>query len=204
MECITFSAGDNRRNDLSANIIGLYKKTCPSFCFINSIVQSNRHLYSSLLAVLHYLFLDETLQVFLESLVLTSAPSVATAVPSSTSPPFFHLFLIHLFFRPQFDHSFVEVHRVRKFRFQPRYRKMLSLEDLSEPPKKATFRPICSGSTGCNYGSTHSSWNCDGEILPHAAIQVRYSTMTRMQTLVLIYSLHHTLNSNTQYSNNFR
>lgn len=72
----------------------------------------------------------------------------------------------------QFDHSFVEVHRVRKFRFQPRHYELVSLEDLSEPPKKASFRPICSGPTGCNYGSTHSSWNCDGEILPHAAIQV--------------------------------
>ncbi|XP_070709917.1 ceramide kinase [Pempheris klunzingeri] len=72
----------------------------------------------------------------------------------------------------QFDHSFVEVHRVRKFRFQPWLHELVSLEDLSETPKKTGFRPICSAQTTCNYGATHSSWNCDGEILPHAAIQV--------------------------------
>ncbi|XP_038594860.1 ceramide kinase [Micropterus salmoides] len=72
----------------------------------------------------------------------------------------------------QFDHSFVEVHRVRKFRFQPQHRELLSLEDLSNSPKKTGFSPICSAQTTCNYSTAHSSWNCDGEILPHAAIQV--------------------------------
>ncbi|XP_049423287.1 ceramide kinase [Epinephelus fuscoguttatus] len=72
----------------------------------------------------------------------------------------------------QFDHSFVEVHRVRKFRFQPRQHELVSLEDLSETPKKTGFSPICSSQTTCNYSTSHSSWNCDGEILPHAAIQV--------------------------------
>ncbi|XP_042259391.1 ceramide kinase [Thunnus maccoyii] len=72
----------------------------------------------------------------------------------------------------QFDHSFVEVHRVQKFRFQPRHYELVSLEDLSEPQKKTSFSPICSTATTCNYTSAHSSWNCDGEILPHTAIQV--------------------------------
>ncbi|KAM7378065.1 hypothetical protein PAMA_013119 [Pampus argenteus] len=72
----------------------------------------------------------------------------------------------------QFDHSFVEVHRVQKFRFQPRCHELLSLEDLSEPQKKTGFSPICSTATTCNYTSARSNWNCDGEILPHAAIQV--------------------------------
>ncbi|XP_070785292.1 ceramide kinase [Enoplosus armatus] len=72
----------------------------------------------------------------------------------------------------QFDHSFVEVHRVRKFRFKPRRHELVSLEDLSETPKKTGFSPICSAQTTCNYSTAHSSWNCDGEILPHAAIQV--------------------------------
>ncbi|XP_074481751.1 ceramide kinase isoform X1 [Sebastes fasciatus] len=72
----------------------------------------------------------------------------------------------------QFDHSFVEVHRVRRFRFQPRHREPVSLEDLSESPKKTGFSPICSGQTTCNYSTSHSSWTCDGEILPHTAIQV--------------------------------
>lgn len=71
----------------------------------------------------------------------------------------------------QFDHSFVEVHRVRKFRFQPRHHELVSLEDLSKSPKKTGFSPICSGQTTCNYSTAHSSWTCDGEILPHIAIQ---------------------------------
>ncbi|XP_068162989.1 ceramide kinase isoform X2 [Antennarius striatus] len=69
----------------------------------------------------------------------------------------------------QFDHSFVEVHRVRKFNFQPQHHDLVSLEDLSE---KTGFNPLCSLQTACNYSTTHSSWTCDGEILPHAAIQV--------------------------------
>ncbi|XP_022605554.1 ceramide kinase isoform X2 [Seriola dumerili] len=71
----------------------------------------------------------------------------------------------------QFDHSFVEVHRVRTFRFQPRHQEPVSLEDLSETPKKKGFGPICSGQMTCNYSKAQSSWTCDGEILPHAAIQ---------------------------------
>ncbi|XP_061570574.1 ceramide kinase [Cololabis saira] len=72
----------------------------------------------------------------------------------------------------QFDHSFVEVHRVRKFHFQPLRPRPSSLEDLSERPEKTRFAPICSAPTPCNHGDGHSSWNCDGEILHHAAIQV--------------------------------
>lgn len=73
----------------------------------------------------------------------------------------------------QFDHSFVEVHRVRRFHFQPRHHELVSLEDLSQSPKKTGFSPICSAQSTCNYSTTHSCWTCDGEILPHAAIQVR-------------------------------
>uniref|UniRef100_A0A8C3GC66 Ceramide kinase n=1 Tax=Cyclopterus lumpus TaxID=8103 RepID=A0A8C3GC66_CYCLU len=69
----------------------------------------------------------------------------------------------------QFDHSFVEVHRVRKFCFQPWHHELVSLEDPIESPKKTGFSSICSAQTTSNY----SSWNCDGEILPDAAIQVR-------------------------------
>ncbi|KAG7215956.1 hypothetical protein INR49_031552, partial [Caranx melampygus] len=85
----------------------------------------------------------------------------------------------------QFDHSFVEVHRVRTFRFQPRHQELLSLEDLSEAPRKMTsFRPICSGGQpSCNYNKAKSSWNCDGEILPHAAIQVRQNSSKASRTM---------------------
>ncbi|XP_031721545.1 ceramide kinase [Anarrhichthys ocellatus] len=72
----------------------------------------------------------------------------------------------------QFDHSFVEVHRVKKFRFQPRHHELVSLEDPIESPKKTGFSPICSAQTTCNYSTCRSSWSCDGEILPDAAIQV--------------------------------
>lgn len=85
---------------------------------------------------------------------------------------FFKHLLRHTNKDDQFDHVFVEVHRVKKFRFQPRHIEVASLEDLSEIPKKSSFRPICSAPSRCNYGSAHSSWTCDGEILPHNAIQV--------------------------------
>ncbi|XP_073336894.1 ceramide kinase [Pagrus major] len=85
---------------------------------------------------------------------------------------FFRHLLRHTNKDDQFDHSFVEVHRVRKFRFQPRHHELASLEDLSESPKKTGFSPICSAQTTCDYSTAHSSWTCDGELLPHAAIQV--------------------------------
>lgn len=83
------------------------------------------------------------------------------------------LSLIIVLFSSQFDHYFVEVHRVRKFRFQPRHQDLVSLENLSETPEKMGFSPICSTQTACSYSTSHSSWTCDGEILPHTAIQVR-------------------------------
>ncbi|XP_026217381.1 ceramide kinase [Anabas testudineus] len=85
---------------------------------------------------------------------------------------FFRHLLRHTNKDDQFDHPFVEVHRVRKFRFQPRHQELVSLEDLSETPKKTGFSPMCTARTTCSYSASHSSWNCDGEILPHAAIQV--------------------------------
>lgn len=85
---------------------------------------------------------------------------------------FFRHLLRHTNKNDQFDHLFVEVHRVKKFRFQPYRTEVSSLEDLGDIPKKSTFRPICSAPSRCRSGSTHSSWTCDGEILPHNAIQV--------------------------------
>lgn len=85
---------------------------------------------------------------------------------------FFRHLLRHTNKDDQFDHLFVEVHRVRKFHFQPEPHEMVSLEDLSDIPKKSSFRPICSTPSQCTYGSAHSSWTCDGEILQHTAIRV--------------------------------
>ncbi|XP_057711691.1 ceramide kinase [Corythoichthys intestinalis] len=82
---------------------------------------------------------------------------------------FFKHLLRHTNKEDQFDHSFVEVHRVRKFRFQPRQNETVSLSDLSGPQKDH----ICSRNTPCRYGNCICShWTCDGEILPHVAIQV--------------------------------
>ncbi|CAB1331619.1 unnamed protein product [Coregonus sp. 'balchen'] len=61
----------------------------------------------------------------------------------------------------QFDMTFVEVHRVRRFRFTPCQND--SELDLRENGKQL-FSQICH--------PAYSSWNCDGEILPHAAIEV--------------------------------
>uniref|UniRef100_A0A8D3BB47 Ceramide kinase n=1 Tax=Scophthalmus maximus TaxID=52904 RepID=A0A8D3BB47_SCOMX len=87
---------------------------------------------------------------------------------------FFRHLLRHTNRDDQFDHSFVEVHRVTAFRFQPRHCATLSAEDREpgETPAKTGFGPVCSGQATCDRGKARSSWTCDGEILPHAAIQV--------------------------------
>ncbi|XP_034018975.1 ceramide kinase isoform X2 [Thalassophryne amazonica] len=84
---------------------------------------------------------------------------------------FRHLFR-HTNENDQFDHSFVEVHRVQKFHFQPWCNDFISDKDLTETGKKGSFGPICSAPTTCKNSSTLSSWSCDGEILPHTDIQV--------------------------------
>ncbi|KAM3608624.1 uncharacterized protein V6R79_001835 [Siganus canaliculatus] len=75
----------------------------------------------------------------------------------------------------QFDLTFVEVHRVRRFRFTPRHCQSDSdLElDLRETGKRQIFSQICRDHPACGCVPAYSSWNCDGEILTHAAIDVR-------------------------------
>ncbi|MCI4389022.1 hypothetical protein PGIGA_G00092850 [Pangasianodon gigas] len=76
----------------------------------------------------------------------------------------------------QFDHPFVEVYRVRQFRFTPRYEETdseLELREAEGSGRKRFFSQICREHPACTCSLAHSSWNCDGEILPHAAIQVR-------------------------------
>uniref|UniRef100_A0A8C7XL58 Ceramide kinase n=1 Tax=Oryzias sinensis TaxID=183150 RepID=A0A8C7XL58_9TELE len=85
---------------------------------------------------------------------------------------FFRHLLRHTNTDDQFDHSFVEVHRVKKFHFEPLDPQPLLLENQSELPKKPGFCPMGSAQTTCIPSAAHSSWNCDGEILHHAAIQV--------------------------------
>ncbi|XP_048876175.1 ceramide kinase-like isoform X1 [Brienomyrus brachyistius] len=69
----------------------------------------------------------------------------------------------------QFDLDFVEVHRVRRFRFTPRHCE--SELDLKEHGK-TLFGHICRDHPACGCTALNSSWNCDGEILQHAAIDV--------------------------------
>lgn len=70
----------------------------------------------------------------------------------------------------QFDMSFVEVHRVRRFRFAPKHSNVISEVDLSETSGKKICNQVCTAHPNNDTG--HSNWNCDGEILPHADIQV--------------------------------
>lgn len=76
----------------------------------------------------------------------------------------------------QFDLNFVEVHRVRRFLFTPRHCQSDSdLElDLRENGKHQIFSQICRDHPACGCTPAYSSWNCDGEILNHTAIDVRY------------------------------
>ncbi|XP_051547542.1 ceramide kinase isoform X2 [Myxocyprinus asiaticus] len=75
----------------------------------------------------------------------------------------------------QFDHSFVEVYRVRQFSFKPRHQECDSEMDLRESGAggKRCFSQICREHRACGCMPVQSNWNCDGEILPHTAIQVR-------------------------------
>ncbi|KAL0968004.1 hypothetical protein UPYG_G00260890 [Umbra pygmaea] len=72
----------------------------------------------------------------------------------------------------QFDMTFVEVHRVKRFRFLPRHCQNDSELDLRENGKRL-FSQICRDHPACGCSPAFSSWNCDGEVLPHAAIEVR-------------------------------
>ncbi|XP_071765884.2 ceramide kinase-like isoform X2 [Centroberyx gerrardi] len=73
----------------------------------------------------------------------------------------------------QFDLTFVEVHRVRRFRFTPRHCQSDSdlRLDLQENGKRL-FSQICRDHPACGCTPAYSSWNCDGEILTHTAIEV--------------------------------
>ncbi|XP_022620275.1 ceramide kinase-like [Seriola dumerili] len=76
----------------------------------------------------------------------------------------------------QFDLTFVEVHRVRRFRFTPRHCQSdsdLELDLLGNASKRQIFSQICRDHPACGCAPAYSCWNCDGEILTHTAIDVR-------------------------------
>lgn len=96
------------------------------------------------------------------------------------------LLFLPLFHFDQFDLTFVEVHRVRRFRFTPRHCQSDSdLElDLRETGKRQIFSQICRDHPACGCAPAYSSWNCDGEILTHTAIDVRYSDLRKLPSFV--------------------
>lgn len=71
----------------------------------------------------------------------------------------------------QFDFTFVEVYRVKKFQFMAKH-----VEDEDTDLKdrgKARFGHICSDHPSCCCAASSSSWNCDGELLNSSTIEVR-------------------------------
>uniref|UniRef100_A0A8D1T3D7 Ceramide kinase n=1 Tax=Sus scrofa TaxID=9823 RepID=A0A8D1T3D7_PIG len=71
----------------------------------------------------------------------------------------------------QFDFTFVEVYRVKKFQFVS---KTAGDEDSSvEGRGKKRFGQLCSDHPPCSCAASSSSWNCDGEVLNSSAVEVR-------------------------------
>lgn len=85
---------------------------------------------------------------------------------------FFKHLLRHINKDDQFDHWFVEVHRVRKFHFRPWHHELVPPEDPGEHRGNPDIIPNSSLKETCDDSPSESSWTCDGELLHHAAIQV--------------------------------
>nr|KAF6494173.1 ceramide kinase [Rousettus aegyptiacus] len=84
---------------------------------------------------------------------------------------FLRFLIRHTNQRDQFDFTFVEVYRVKKFQFVPKH-----LEDEDSDPSargKQRFGETCSQHSSCCCAVSRSSWNCDGEVLHGTAIEVR-------------------------------
>ncbi|MGH0136596.1 UNVERIFIED_CONTAM: hypothetical protein FKN15_058514 [Acipenser sinensis] len=71
-----------------------------------------------------------------------------------------------------FDLTFVEVYRVKKFKFTPNHCDS-EFSDIRDVRENA-FGQICRDHPSCDCTPVNSNWNCDGEILEHAAIEVGY------------------------------
>ncbi|XP_016071801.1 PREDICTED: ceramide kinase [Miniopterus natalensis] len=71
----------------------------------------------------------------------------------------------------QFDFTFVEVHRIRKFQFVSK-RVEDEDSDLGEQGKDGPPQ-TCSHPPSCCCTVSNSSWNCDGEVLSSSAVEVR-------------------------------
>nr|KAF6277508.1 ceramide kinase [Pipistrellus kuhlii] len=84
---------------------------------------------------------------------------------------FLRFLLRHTNQRDQFDFTFVEVYRVKRFQFVS---KQVEDEDgeLGERGKQGLGQ-ICSQHPSCCCSAASSSWNCDGEVLSGSAVEVR-------------------------------
>ncbi|XP_058529249.1 ceramide kinase [Ochotona princeps] len=71
----------------------------------------------------------------------------------------------------QFDFTFVEVYRVKRFQFTSKHagEEEGGLQDRSQQ----RFGSLCSENPRCCREVSRSSWNCDGEVLHSPAIEVR-------------------------------
>ncbi|NP_001253781.1 ceramide kinase [Macaca mulatta] len=84
---------------------------------------------------------------------------------------FLRFLIRHTNQQDQFDFTFVEVYRVKKFQFTSKHVEDED-SDLKEEGKKR-FGHICSSHPSCCCAVSNSSWNCDGEVLHSPAIEVR-------------------------------
>uniref|UniRef100_A0A2I3S1D7 Ceramide kinase n=1 Tax=Pan troglodytes TaxID=9598 RepID=A0A2I3S1D7_PANTR len=84
---------------------------------------------------------------------------------------FLRFLIRHTNQQDQFDFTFVEVYRVKKFQFTSKHMEDED-SDLKEGGKKR-FGHICSSHPSCCCTVSNSSWNCDGEVLHSPAIEVR-------------------------------
>ncbi|XP_072097414.1 ceramide kinase [Mobula birostris] len=84
---------------------------------------------------------------------------------------FLRYLIRHTTSNDQFDLAFVEVYRVKRFKFTPKY---CDEEDSDiQEVSKNLFGHFCRDHPTCSCVQLTSCWDCDGEIIEHAAIEVR-------------------------------
>ncbi|KAM4676055.1 ceramide kinase [Discoglossus pictus] len=76
--------------------------------------------------------------------------------------------------KDQFDFGFVDVYRVKTFQFTPKHCDDEDSEstEMGNPGKK-NFPQICTDHPSCGCCQVNSIWNCDGEVLDQAPIEMR-------------------------------
>lgn len=72
----------------------------------------------------------------------------------------------------QFNFTFIEVYRIRKFHFTSQH--LEDSDDIKDLQKKH-FGQFCRDHPACCCTSSSSTWNCDGETLESSAIEVEWA-----------------------------